>query len=345
MYAVAAELQSPFGLDVNDLDLDKIADFIVRDILFVQKNYKSGLKTFTRPSETVDLWKPDSVAKKHRQSFYLQKEQPLLQKLRQKAVLAVQTVAPLQMLFTIAWAGASVAFAYGTSKWFKLEEGVCKSIWFCSYISVAGSLQRFIGFALFLLLGTRLYDSHARYVMGVKLWHDGVIGVSRILTTRMLTAYPPGLFHEGDLGRICGHIAAFAICTMGALRGEDYEEKLAEVVSREDVERILSARERIDYCMDVVRAYFQTGNWMSIRDSASYPAGSHDMAKLLFIVRDLSQSAYECRRLVRIPLPFGYIQHLKIFLYIWLILLPLGLFEATGWITILWVTFIAHGVL
>lgn len=49
--------------------------------------------------------------------------------------------------------------------------------------------------------------------------------------------------------------------------------------------------------------------------------------------------------MVEIPLPYGYVQHIRIFLVIWLLLLPLGLVEATGWLSILWIMFIAYGVL
>lgn len=48
MYAIAKELQIPYGNDLNDLHLDEMAKKIVSDVLFVQKHYQHGTKAVVR---------------------------------------------------------------------------------------------------------------------------------------------------------------------------------------------------------------------------------------------------------------------------------------------------------
>lgn len=44
-------------------------------------------------------------------------------------------------------------------------------------------------------------------------------------------------------------------------------------------------------------------------------------------------------------MPYRYVVHLRIFLFIWVVLLPLGIVEQNGWISALWTTIIAYGVI
>lgn len=342
MYAIASELQGPFGYDLNDLDMDEIADSIVHDILFVQKHHKGGFKVLVRPSKVAEMWvTTDITAELPRTSLFKDEEDTAWVRFKTAVVLAYRAVPLWQMLLVVLWSTLSVLLAWGVSKWFKVD--TCDSVWFCSYIAVDDSVKEFIGFALFLLLGFRLYDSHYRYVSALQIWQDGVIGISRLLSNRFLHSYKPGIWHEGDLARICGHLAAFAICLMCMLRDENPEEKLLKVLGPDDVKRIISTKERTDYCIDVLRSYLL---YMEDRLADSEkPVSVCEHWLTVWYVRVLSGTAHECQRMVRIPLPFGYVQHLRIFLIIWLLLLPLGLVEDTGWLTILWVTLIAYGVL
>lgn len=346
MYAVAAELQGPFGLDLNDLDLDSIADNIVEDILFVDRNYKAGNSILVREAEPAPIWEDFDLAKKL-PSLSEMEEEPVLvvERLKQKVHLALHAVSLWQLALVVLWAAACVTGAWGLSHGWKITGKICESPWFCSYIAIDDALKDFVGFALFLLLGFRLYDSHFRYVTALRLWQDGVIGFSRIVSNRILQSYEDGWWHEGDLKRICGHIAAFSICSMGSLRNEDNEERLKRVLGADDVRRILMARDQVDYCIDVVRAYLLEAEWVLSTKPEDHGAPSAEHHNMVLLLRKLSYTAFECQRMVRVPMPFGYIQHLRIFMIIWLILLPLGLVEATGWLTILWVLLIAYGVI
>lgn len=51
-----------------------------------------------------------------------------------------------------------------------------------------------------------------------------------------------------------------------------------------------------------------------------------------------------CMRIKTYKVAYGYQGHLKIFLAIWFLLLPLALVETSGWVTIIWVPFVAYGV-
>ena len=76
---------------------------------------------------------------------------------------------------------------------------------------------------------------------------------------------------------------------------------------------------------------------MDVREGSEHPAGSNEHWMIMFYVHKLRKTAQECEEIVEVPLPYGYLQHLKIFFLIWIMLLPLGLVEQTGWLTTVWI--------
>lgn len=348
VYTIANEIQNPFGLDLNDLDLDRIGNAIVSDILFTRKHEKKGWKSLIKETSIPHIWNNVTSSKLDRPSrslFYLHDNLSLWQRFKKRIYLAVSAIEWWIMVAVIAWSSIAVTSAYLVSKYLPQNGAKNCEPWFCSAIAVENSVKEFVGFALFLLLGFRLYDSHGRFRQAVELWQDGLIGTLRLLTNRIFESYGGGTWHEGDLERICGHLAAFSICLMGSLRKKDYKDRLLEVLGEEDVERVLADPERVDYCLDVVRAYLIDGEVLDISPCSNNPCGCNEHWALFYYLRMLENSALECQRMIRIPLPYGYVHHLRIFLMIWIALLPFGLVEETGWLTILWIALIAYGVI
>lgn len=346
MYHVAKELQNPFGQDLNDLDLDNIANDIVRDVLFVRKNQKNGWKSLIRISESPPLWtSSETHVRRTASAIQIHVKRSMIGRWLEATKVALGAVSPIVLAVAVVWSAIAVALAYLVHRLFPLWRASENCIWFCSPIAIDGNVSGYVGFALFLLLGFRLYDSHYRYVAASKLWEEGVIGTARIVTNRLFEGYDSGTWHVGDLERLCGHMAAFGICLMGDLRNRQYEEKLMEVLSPEDVRLVLTARERVNYCSDIIFSYLIAGDEMVSRTDAVHPCGCNEHWALFYYVRMLDIFGLECKRMVRVRQPYGYVQHLRIFLAIWLFLLPLGLVEYTGWVTPLWVLFIAYGVL
>lgn len=349
MHAIASELQFPFGNDLNDLDLDEMAEFIVADVLNVQKRYHRRSASLVHESEIIETWTEthtdstgslDPIAEKRKKKKTYRDRAVTLFHLGHNAFSLKFTVAVLL------WTILCVVAAWLVSKNFPFSDEVIADCgqWFCSRIAIGSAIGEYIGFALFLLLGFRLYDSHWRYVSALRIWRDGIIGTTNMLANRMFESYHDNVYHNEDRERIAAHMAAFAVAVCERLRKEDYEERYREILSNRDVEELLKSKQREEYCMDVVQSYLTEGDFMEVREGVVHPAGSNEHWMIMYYVHKLRRTAKECIEIVEVPLPYGYVQHLRIFFVIWIMLLPLGLVEQTGWLTILWIPFITYGV-
>lgn len=355
------ELQQPFGYDANDLDLDLMANEIVEDVLFVQKHYRRGIVSLVESVEGPKAWwhsrrhatteskQGDKPHKKKEKNIGRRssknKMQQMFWNIRDGARLMLYAVQWRSMVVVVSWTVIVTWFTWWmSSRWtsWKENDDSCDP-WWCSAFAVDQNVKEYVGFALFLLLGFRLYDSHWRYVEALRIWQDGIIGNTRLLTNRLFESYPEGTWHEGDLERIAGHVVAFAIMTVGGLREISKREELLHMLGPEDVRRIETADDAGTYCIDVVRGYLIDGD--RLRHEGSHPCGSNVHYTLLYYITMLGDTASECERMIRIAVPYGYVTHLKVFMYVYFLMLPLGLVEKTGWLTVLWVTVIAYGVL
>lgn len=348
MYSVAMELQNPFGTDLNDLDLDKMADEIVTDVLFAYQTQKAGHGALIEDIGATDFWYSESswakeVAK--RKLFIAREKMSTFSKIKEGALLALQVVPFWVVLGIAAWAGIAVAIAFVVSENFEQFGGNSKCApWFCSAIAIDKNVMSYIGFALFLLLGSRLNDSHGRYGTAIVLLQGGIVATSRLFVSRFAAVYTAGNFHEGGLQRVMAHLVGFFLSLKGSLRGDTYEEELRKYLHEDDVRRILRAPNQVEYCMNVVRGYLAEGDRLETNEPGRHSCGMVEHYYLIYLSMRLSAPATGCQRLQRVPLPYGYVQHLRIFLLIWVLLLPLSLVESTGWVTALWVGIIGYGV-
>ena len=172
----------------------------------------------------------------------------------------------------------------------------------------------------------------------------GVLGRRGLLTSRLFGSYHQNVFHKQDRERIAAHIAAFAVAVSERLRKEDYEDRYGEILSDRDVEELLKSQQRGEYCMDVIQSYLAEGDFKEVKETVGHPAGSNEHYMIILYLHMLRKTAQECEEILEVPLLVGYVQHLKIFFVIWIMLLPLGLVEQTGWLTIVWILFITYRV-
>lgn len=361
MYSIAAELQDPFGEDLNDFDIDSFADGIVADVLDVYRQRPCGWVDMMQTTNNMPaLWSSsdyethilDSNGGVDSSKLNLctlsrvsSESQSCISTLREGLWLARQPIPWWVLASVSAWSTLAVTVAYFVGKHFgENRSAVYSCSWFCSPIAVNANVKEYIGFALFLLLAFRLTDSHGRYVRALQVWQELMIGTTRLVAERYFACCNEGDWHKGDLERIAGHLTAFSICIMGVLRGQQYREKLEVVLDKSDVELILKAKDRPDYCIDVLRSYWLAGEDRK-KNGAMRSCAELDLTCLAFSVQTLNYTASDCRIMSKTLMPFGYVQHLRIFLFIWILLLPWGLVESSGWLAILWTVIIAYGVI
>lgn len=344
IHSIAVEIQHPFGTDLNDFNLDKMTHRIVEDVVHIKNSIKHSqlnARMYLRPVPSFfDTYNFEKAGGKksdessETNNIFLEK----IRSMKQSVQLSLHIMNWWTALVYLIWVSLSVCLSYAVHRFWPFSDELKKScsIWFCSRITVSSSVLNYIGFALFLLLGFQIYDSHGRYIQGIDIWQESVMRLVRIITNRVLDTMPMADIHENDIQRLVGHLAAFPIVLMGTLRGEEYKEKLLQILDYEDVNAILAAPEKADYCFDVIWSY--TVQSFRVENSSVI-----EKIFLFNLVKPLHSVILDCQHIIKTPMPYGYNQHLKIFIAIYLMLLPFGLVESSGLITILWCMFIAYG--
>lgn len=347
MYKVAGELQDPYGTDLNDLNLDCMADEIAREVLFVYKQQQTGHTSLISEGKkmpeywtvkSTDIEQDPNVFNKYdilhwtKRTLYDMK-------------MALTAVPAWLLIVSTAWAAIAVMISYMVSRHLPQTDGNSRCQWFCSAISISSSVISYVGFVLFLLLGFFLYDSHWRYVHGLDLWRNQLLNILRITASRTFQAYYSGFWHEHDRERIAGHLAASVIALKGDLRGNIDRERLLKVLPADDVAKVLQSPDKVNYCFDVLRSYLIHSERVDPTAKARNPVPGDELCIIDLRARVIGDAAFQCRTIIALPLPFGYVQHLRIFLAIWLLLFPFGIVESTGWISVLWMAIISYGMI
>lgn len=345
MYAIAIELQDPFGTDLNDLDIDRYSHSIVKDVLQTYHSEKPAFALLTNHDTPHANWKRERLREvpSHPPSSRAMSRSGW-SKFKRSAFLAMKIVPFWELLALAAWAGAIVGIAFVVAS--RLDIQNCSGQWFCGGVAIDGDIQEYVGFALFLLLGFRLTDSHNRYVRAQELWHEGIIGNCRLISNRFLESCAAGSFHEGDLDRICGHIAAIPIVLAAGLRHDTQSStRLRRILGESDVQRIIRSQEPVSFCLDVIRSYLFYTETLNVTAPERNGLPDEVYFNVLLYVERLQTAAFECRQIVRVPVPFGYVAHLRVFMGIYLAILPIGLAAFTGWLAVIWFVLIGYGVL
>lgn len=213
----------------------------------------------------------------------------------------------------------------------------CK--WFCTPLGLGPTTHSYVGFALFLLLGFRVNESHQRYLDGLKIWNT-IEGNISTLAKYILQAFPPGTFHAGDRERMLGWLVAFPVALKRELRDERDLCELKNVLAQEDLAELQNAPTGTmpSHALYVLSAYIMKAHNHEKKFSAAFLMG------LVNWVKTLDEAADQCVRIRRAPCAFSYVAHLRMFLFLWLFLLPFTLVESTSWGTPGIVAFVTYGV-
>jgi ion channel-forming bestrophin family protein len=153
-------------------------------------------------------------------------------------------------------------------------------------------------------------------------------------------AYPPGLFHMRDRERIFGLVAAYAVSLKRTLRDERDLRELKSMLSPHDMAGVQAAPDMPAHCLYILNAYIHEG--MRKMELSHLSGQFHTM--MLLMVKNLASFEGRCRRIKTYRIAYGYLTHLRLFMWLWLAILPLSLSETSGWWTILWSVVIAFGI-
>lgn len=207
-------------------------------------------------------------------------------------------------------------------------------VWFHKHVrevDVPATGHTLAGTVLSLLLVFRTNSSYDRFWEGRKLW-GGVVNETRNLVRAAALNIPsPELVR-----RVTAWTAVYPFALTRVLRGGgDNLGPAAAVLPRAEIEQILNAR--------------NAGIAVAMRISASLVE-----ARRSGLISDIVQMEIDrnvqllvdyqggCERIVRTPLPFAYMLHLRRTLILFILGLPFALVEPFGWATVPVILLIAH---
>ena len=262
-------------------------------------------------------------------------------------LLSLLTTLPWGLLFVQSvWSIIVTLIAHALS-----PDGVSNTLsttYWTSRLVIPGSIIYAVGWALFILLGFFIREASNRYWEAILHWHN--LSAYLYQTVRHFKQiYPPGTWHPGDLERIVSHLVAYPICLKMHLRGERERKQLDMILDEKDADDVVSAASMHLYCMQVVRAYSSAAEDdapVAFRcvNADKTPAGWGTRYILMELIDYVDQCAGSLMRIASFRPAVGYVNHLRIFLYIWMFFLPLGIVQTSGWFTILWAVIISYGI-
>lgn len=185
----------------------------------------------------------------------------------------------------------------------------------------------------------RVHDAYSRFERGLTVWREAISCTVCNFATLSGRIFPEGLLHEGDRKRLFSFLIAFPVTLKRRLRGERDIGELASVLAQADIEKLQVANNMPRYCLEVLNTYVME----AAKHQDLFPQIFID--RLLGKLRILSMSMNQCERIREYSVNYGYLAHLRLFIALWLILLPFSLVQDCGWTTVVVCPFVAYGIL
>lgn len=347
MYSISSEIQNPFGMDVNNLDLDEYCTFITGNVL---QRYHLKENTTLPQDETLEefqtpkIWSLDEDFSDTSPLRKKQKKESKFQTTIERVKLAVQPFSISFSIFIVSWSSMSVLASYLVSRRFPQPLGDAPCFpWFCSAIALDPNVKEYIAFSLFYLLAFRLNNSHNRYVASIDVWQELITSQVRHLAQRIFASHQDKeVWKTNGHARLAGFISAFSLSLMESLRSESYPEKMEQVLCKRDIAALSVQTSKTGYCEDSIRSFLHEAD--PKRKKSNVRGTSTETMWCSFVLQKLGRTASTCKVIKRIPVPFGFVTHIRTYLLVWILLLPFGIVESAGWLTIIWVILIALGV-
>ncbi len=192
-----------------------------------------------------------------------------------------------------------------------------------------------LGLSLAIFMGFCNSASYDRFWEGRKLWGALVIE-TRSLTRQVLTLIndnsPDSKIRKQEFVKM---ISAFCWALNFQLRNKEDNEKLRELLSEENFEKIKDKKFKPIIILDLM------GEWINVQNQ-NQKIDTIILSSIDVQLNHLSTIAGGCERIANTPLPFAYSVLLHRTVYLYCFWLPFGLVDAIGWMTPIIVLFISY---
>ncbi|MDP9954926.1 putative membrane protein [Epilithonimonas hungarica] len=192
-----------------------------------------------------------------------------------------------------------------------------------------------LGLSLAIFMGFCNSASYDRFWEGRKLWGALVIE-TRSLTRQVLTlindSSPDSKTEKQEFVKM---ISAFCWALNFQLRNKEDNEKLRELLSEENFEKIKDKKFKPIIILDLM------GEWINAQNQ-NQKIDTIILSSIDVQLNHLSSIAGGCERIANTPLPFAYSVLLHRTVYLYCFWLPFGLIDTIGWMTPVIVLFISY---
>jgi len=192
-----------------------------------------------------------------------------------------------------------------------------------------------LGLSLAIFMGFCNSASYDRFWEGRKLWGALVIE-TRSLTRQVLTlindSSPNSKTEKQEFVKM---ISAFCWALNFQLRNKEDNEKLRELLSEENFEKIKDKKFKPIIILDLM------GEWINAQNQ-NQKIDTIILSSIDVQLNHLSGIAGGCERIANTPLPFAYSVLLHRTVYLYCFWLPFGLIDTIGWMTPVIVLFISY---
>lgn len=208
------------------------------------------------------------------------------------------------------------------------------AFWKHGFLTLPASLAFGIGWALFLLLSFFISQASKHH-------HEGRAALAKLSfvlrrgARHLRQNYPKQTWHQGDHDRIIALLVAYplAFCNRN-------HPGLSYLLHQNDIDDIQKSPVPYYHCMAVVRAYFtatepdssefETAVQRKLEGKLS-PAGKGTRNVSSLLLDEIDSTANTLRRVSTFRPAVAYVNHLTLFVYIWLAFVPLTMISSAGW--------------
>lgn len=243
----------------------------------------------------------------------------------------VNTVPARVILTQLLWSTAVTFIAYAIAE--RPRNTLVHDFW-KSKFNIPSSVTAGTGWALTVLLGFFIREASSRY-NDASVCQEQLAHLLSQIVRHVRQAYPLGTWHQSDHSRFIAHLTAYPIALKMALRNEIEPSQFESILRPDDLSDVLLASSMHAYCLTVARAYIhaaeddETHGFQTAAKRT--PAGKGLRFFLMDILDEVDETTTKALRIKEFQPAAGYLNHMRIFLAIWLFFLPMTLVQSSGW--------------
>lgn len=347
LFTISAHLNDPFGFDLEDIKLNRLAAGAALGVLRTFTNANLSIEQTVKETSLSSSWL--NVEGEYQSADKLKKKRsiPIVGWIWKFVCnISFNGHVAISMCFFALWLALVVFLSWALATRIITGEQECQSDRFwCLYIPVTTGTTAYIGLGIFLLLGFWISDAYGRYRRGLFLWKVPMQRCIEHVALMFCASVRPGSFHEGDWERFLSFLAALPYATKQHLRSERNIDELRGILSEEDWHALGEAENFPDHCMNVINGYYSVSDTLHPKFKRDADPNLATGIEVFYDLFEYELAVEECDAMRRYPIPHAFTSHLRFFAGVWLMILPLAFVNHYGFLSFLFLLPVGYSII